>query len=68
MFFKYLASKNQPPGYYISGTSVENGFMIHSKILHLARRNWNPESNAGIQGIYIVQIAIVSVFIGNSCM
>ena len=54
--------------YLVNGTSVENGLMIHSKISHLARRNCTPESNAGIHGIYIVQVTIVSVFIGNSCM
>ena len=25
MFFKHFASKNQLPGFYISGTLVENG-------------------------------------------
>ena len=27
VFFKYFASKNQLPGFYISGTLVENGLM-----------------------------------------
>ena len=46
--FKHFASKNQLPGFYMSGTLAENGLMMHSRILHLVRRNCRPESNAGI--------------------
>ena len=33
MFFKHFASKNQLPGFYISGTFVENG-LINLLIAH----------------------------------
>ena len=31
MFFKHFASKNQLPGFYISGTLVENGLKLETK-------------------------------------
>ena len=31
MFFKYLASKNQLPGFYISGALAENGLILAAK-------------------------------------
>ena len=33
MFFKYLASKNQLPGFYISGALAENGLILSPKTL-----------------------------------
>ena len=32
MFFKHFASKNQLPGFYISGTLVENGLIFKNVI------------------------------------
>ena len=35
VFFKHFASKNQLPGFYISGTLVENGINIWSKFCEI---------------------------------
>ena len=33
VFFKYFASKNQLPGFYISGTLVENWLIVRNAVL-----------------------------------
>ena len=39
MFFKHFASKNQLPGFYISGTSVENGLSKPSEKIQRTLKN-----------------------------
>ena len=49
MFFKHFASRNQLPGFYISGTLVENGLIKVNFELRISKINLKLKMNKKIR-------------------